>query len=151
MRKPSTTGANQLAAPDQQLPRGLPDTVQAYTEDLLNLKAVIQSRAADDETQALSMSQTEEDEAETNVVDLGNTSEYNTIFWDIEAVKNLPIWAEPITTSTDRLFGAFNPAADEDVLVRLGATDGILPGRTKYECDKLRSAIELVYKTPQDC
>ena len=42
--KPSTMGANQLAALDQQLPRGPPDTVQAYTEDLLNLKVVIQSR-----------------------------------------------------------------------------------------------------------
>ena len=53
--------------------------------------------------------------------------------------------------STDRLFGVFDPAADEDVLVPLGAVDGLLPGRTKHECDRLRSAIELVYKTPKDC
>ena len=105
----------------------------------------------DDKTRTSSSSQTEEDEAETATVDHEATLEFNTIFWDIEAVKDLPIWAEPITTLTDRLFGAFDLAADEDILVPLGAIDGILPGRTKYECDHLRSTIELVYKTPTDC
>ena len=53
--------------------------------------------------------------------------------------------------STERIFGVFDPTADEDVLVSMGAIDGVLPGRTKYECDRLRSAIELVYNNPKDC
>ena len=151
MCRTSTTGANQLAAQDQQPQKEPPVTIQASTEDLLNLKAAIQFGVKDNKTRTSSSSQTEEDEAETATVDCKATSEFNTIFWDIEAVKDLPVWAEPITTSTNFLFGVFDLAADEDILVPLGAIDGILPGRTKYECDRLRSAIELVYKTPTDC
>ena len=122
--------------------------LQLPIADLLNLKAAIQFGVKDDKTQTSSSSQTEEDEAETATVDCKATSEFNTIFWDIEAVKDLPVWAEPITTSTNFLFGAFDPAADEDILVPLGAINGILPGWMKYECDRLRSTMELVYKTP---
>ena len=150
-RKASTMGVNQLAAQDQQSRKEPLVTIQTSTEDLLNLKAAIQYRVKDDKTQTSLSSQTEEDETETATVDRDAMSEFNTIFWDIEAIKDLPVWAEPITTSTDCLFGAFDPAANEDILVPLGAIDRILPGQTKYECDRLRSAIELVYKTPTDC
>ena len=50
-----------------------------------------------------------------------------------------------------QMFGAFNPAVDEDVLVPLGAIDGVLPGRSKHECDCLRNTVEMVYKTSRDC
>ena len=62
-------------------------------------------------------------------------SEDNAVFWDIEVVKDLPIWAEPITRSTECMFGTFDLAADEDVLVPMGAVDGILPGQTEYKCN----------------
>ena len=78
-------------------------------------------------------------------------SEYNAVFRGIEVAKDLPIWAEPITMSTERMFGTFDLAADEDILVPMGAVDGILPGRTEYECNQLRSVIELVFNTPGDC
>ena len=38
------------------------------------------------------------------------------------------------------MFGVFDPAAGEDVLVPLGVVDGGLPGWTKYEGDQSRSA-----------
>ena len=49
------------------------------------------------------------------------------------------------------MFRAFNPAVDEDVLVPLGAIDGVLPGQLKHKRDRLRNAVEMVYKTPRDC
>jgi hypothetical protein len=52
---------------------------------------------------------------------------------------------------TDRMFGVFDPAMDEDVLVPLGAIDRLLPDQTKIKCDCLRSVIELVYKNPKYC
>ncbi|EDR03934.1 uncharacterized protein LACBIDRAFT_331090 [Laccaria bicolor S238N-H82] len=73
------------------------------------------------------------------------------VFYDIKEVKGIPIWVEPISESMNRMYGAFNPAVDEDVLVPLGAIDGVLPGRTKEECDCLRCAVEMVYKMPRDC
>ena len=73
------------------------------------------------------------------------------IFWDIDVVKDLPIWVEPITISTERIFGVFDPTADEDVLVSMGTIDSVLPDRTKYECNRLRSTIKLVYNTPKHC
>ena len=48
-------------------------------------------------------------------------SEHNAVFWDIEVAKDLPTWVEPITMSTERIFGMFDPAVDEDVLVPMGA------------------------------
>ncbi|KIJ98897.1 hypothetical protein K443DRAFT_133253 [Laccaria amethystina LaAM-08-1] len=93
------------------------------------------------------VSMTEEAESPMN----HSTSEFNTIFWDIEAIKDLPVRAEPITKMTDRMFGVFDPAMDEDVLVPLGAIDRLLPDQTKIKCDCLRSVIELVYKTPKYC
>ena len=66
-RKPSTTGADQPAASEQQPQKRLPDIVQASREDLLNLKAVIQSGTRDNDTQT-SSSTTEEDETESNAV-----------------------------------------------------------------------------------
>ena len=127
-RKPSTIGVNQPAAFEQQPQRRLPDIIQASREDLLNLKAVIQSGTKDNDSQTSSSSRTEEDETELNAVNHGDTSEFNTIFWAIDVVKDLPIWAEPITMLTDHLFGVFDPAANEDVLVLLGAVDRLLPG-----------------------
>ena len=53
--------------------------------------------------------------------------------------------------STECMFGTFDLAADEDILVLMGAVDGVLPGRTEYKCNRLRSVIELVYNTPGDC
>ena len=61
--KPSTTGANQPAASEQQPQKRLPDIVQASREELLNLKAVIQSGTRDNDTQT-SSSTTEKDETE---------------------------------------------------------------------------------------
>ena len=49
------------------------------------------------------------------------------------------------------MFGKFNPAEDEDVLVPPSAIDGVIPGRSKHECDWLRCAIKLIYNTPEDC
>ena len=51
---------------------------------------------------------------------------------------------------TECIFGAFNSTQDKDVLVPMGAIDGVLPGCSKYECDRLRSTIELVYNTPKN-
>ena len=76
-RKPSTTGANQPAASEQQPQKRLPDIVQASREELFNLKAVIQSGTRDNDTQT-SSSTTEEDETESNAVNHGDTSEFNT-------------------------------------------------------------------------
>ena len=111
----------------------------------------MRSETTDDETQASTSSQTEGKKDQHAARTEREGSEFNTIFWDIDVVKDLPIWAEPITMSTERIFGVFDPTADEDVLVSMGAIDGVLPDRTKYECDRLRSAIELVYNTPKDC
>ena len=105
----------------------------------------------DDETQASTSSQAEGMEDQYAAPVEHEEPELNMIFWDIEVIRDLPIWAEPITMSTERIFGTFDLTAGEDVLVPLGATDGVLPGRSKYECDRLRSMIELVYNTPKDC
>ena len=59
---------------------------------------------------------------------LAHNHKYNAVFRGIEVVKDLPIWAEPITMSTEHMFGTFDLAADEDVLVPMGAVDGVLPG-----------------------
>ena len=107
----------------------------------------MRSEIADDETQASVLRETDQNTAQTE----REESKYNTVFWDIEVTKDLPIWAEPIILSTECIFGTFDPAAEEDVLVPMRAVDGILPGRTEYECNRLRGAIELVYNTPKDC
>ena len=111
----------------------------------------MRTETVDDETQASVSSQTEGKEDQNAAQTEREESEYNAVFWDIEVAKDLPIWAEPITMSTERIFGTFDSAEDEDVLVPMGAVDGVLPGRTEYECNRLRSAIELVYNTPKDC
>ena len=49
------------------------------------------------------------------------------------------------------MFRAFNPTIDKNVLVLLGAINGVLPVRSKHECDCLRNVVEMVYKTPRDC
>ena len=53
--------------------------------------------------------------------------------------------------STEHMFGTFDLAVDEDILIPMGAVDGVLPGQTEYKCNQLRSVIELVYNTPGDC
>ena len=114
--------------------------------------ATTPSANADDETQASSSSQNEvEDDLREIMVEDEASPSFHSVFYDIEAAKNIPIWVEPISESAIRMFGAFNPAVDEDVLVPLGAVDGVLPGRSKHECDRLRNAVEMVYKTPRDC
>ena len=94
----------------------------------------MRTKTPDDKTQASASSRTEgkrdQDAAQTE----REESKYNAVFWGIDVVKDLPIWAEPITMSTECMFGTFDLAADEDVLVPMGAVDGILPGRTEYEC-----------------
>jgi hypothetical protein len=107
---------------------------------------------ADNEAQTPSLNHKEdENDYRGFLVESENSPSFHSVFWDIKAGKGIPIWVEPITESTSRMFGTFNPAVDDDVLVPLGAIEGMLPGRTKYECDRLRSAVELVYKTPRDC
>ena len=88
----------------------------------------MRTETIDDETQASVSSHTEGKEDQNAAQTEREESEYNAVFWDIEVAKDLPIWAEPITMSTERIFGTFDPAEDEDVLVPMGAVDGILPG-----------------------
>jgi hypothetical protein len=118
---------------------------------MLNLQAAIQKETVDYDTQTSSSSHTEGRKERDTISPEHEESEYRKVFWDIDAVKDIPIWAEPVTRSTQRMFGKFDPSADEDVLVPLGAIDGVIPGSTKHECDQLRCAIELIYNTPKDC
>ena len=107
---------------------------------------------ADDETWASSSSQNEvEDDLREIMEENEGSPSFHSVFYDIEAVKNIPIWVEPISESTYWMFRTFNPAIDEDVLVLLGAIDGVLPKWSKHECDCLRNMVEMVYKTPKDC
>ncbi|EDR12181.1 uncharacterized protein LACBIDRAFT_323266 [Laccaria bicolor S238N-H82] len=137
--KPLTTGVSKNAA---SVPEGPPRNKPALVDDLLNLQAAMQHSMAEGRTQPSVSSQTEEDKTETTPEDRGSMSKFNTIFWDIEPYRELPVWAEPIMHLSAHMFGVFDPAADEDVLVPLGAIDGVLPGHTKYKCDWLRSALE---------
>jgi hypothetical protein len=57
------------------------------------------------------------------------------VFRDINVASELPIWLEPITRTAEHMFGGFDPAANDDILVPLGAIDGVMEGRTKYDCD----------------
>ena len=88
----------------------------------------MRSETLDDKTQASASSQTEGKRDQNTAQAEHEESEYNAVFWDIEVAKDLPIWAEPITMSTKHIFGTFDPAADEDVLVPMGAVDSVLPG-----------------------
>ena len=82
--------------------------------------ATTPSANADDETQASSSSQNEvEDDLREIMVEDEASPSFHSVFYDIEAAKNIPIWVEPISESAIRMFGAFNPAVDEDVLVPL--------------------------------
>ena len=110
--------------------------------------ATTPSANADDETQASSSSQNEVEDDLREIMEENEVSpSFHSVFYDIEAAKNIPIWVEPISESTIQMFGAFNPAVDEDVIVPLGAIDGVLPGWLKHECDHLRNTVEMVYKT----
>ena len=142
---------SQPAASSQQLLNKQNNPTAALRADILNLRVAMRSETTDDEMQASTLSQTEGKKDQYAARAECEGSEFNTIFWDIEVVKDLPIWAEPITMSTECIFGVFDPTADEDVLVPMGVVDGVLPGQSKYECNRLRSAIKLVYNTPKDC
>jgi hypothetical protein len=83
----------------------------------------------DNETQLSSPSQNEDENNHGKFIIEGEDSPaFHSVFWDIDAAKNLPIWVEPITESTNCIFGAFDPTVDEDVLVPLGGINGVLPG-----------------------
>ena len=56
----------------------------------------MQNKVKDDKTQASLMSQTKEDETKADPTECKGSSEFNMVFWDIEVIKNLPIWVEPI-------------------------------------------------------
>ena len=127
-RKPSTSSTNQPSTSNRQTLNEQDDSAQALREDLLNLKAAMRSETMDDETQASTLSQAEGMEDQYAAPVEREEPELNTIFWDIEVVRDLLIWAEPITMSTERIFGTFDLTTDEDILVLLGATDGVLPG-----------------------
>ena len=146
IRKPSTLNTNQPSSSKQQLLNKQNDSTQALREDLLNLRVSMQSETAEDETQVSASSQTEGKRDQNTAQAEHKESKYNAVFWDIEVAKDLPI-----TMSTEHIFGTFDPAADKDVLIPMGAVAGILPGWTEYECNWLRSAIELVYNTLKDC
>ncbi|KIK05051.1 hypothetical protein K443DRAFT_92118 [Laccaria amethystina LaAM-08-1] len=150
-RRSSTSGASHPAAPNQQPQLALPDSTPTFRDDMLNLQAAIQKETVDYDTQTSSSSHTEGRKERDTISPEHEESEYRKVFWDIDAVKDIPIWAEPVTRSTQCMFGKFDPSADEDVLVPLGAIDGVIPGSTKHECDQLRCAIELIYNTPKDC
>ena len=124
-RKPSLSGASQPAATNQQ---SLNNPTQALREDILNLRAAMRTETPDNETQASTSSQIEGKKDRNAAQAECKESKYNAVFWDIEVAKDLPIWAEPITMSTERILGMFDPAADEDVLVPMGVVDGVLPG-----------------------
>ena len=111
----------------------------------------MKSKVTDNETQASMLSQTEGKRDQYTAQAEGKESGYNAVFWDIKVIRELLIWAEPITISTEHIFGTFNPAADQDILILMGVVDGVLPGRSEYECNQLRSAIELVYNTLKGC
>ena len=150
-RKPSLSSASRPAATNQRSLDEQNDSTQALREDILNLRAAMRTETPDNETQESASSRMEGKRDQYAAQAEHEESKYNAVFRDIEVVKDLPIWAEPITMSTERMFGTFDLAADEDVLIPMGAVDGVLPGRTEYECNRLRSAIELVYNTPGDC
>ena len=75
--------------------------MQALREDILNLRAAMRSETTDNETQASMLSQMEGKKDQHTAQAERKGSEFNTIFWDIDAIKDLPIWAEPITMSTE--------------------------------------------------
>ena len=75
--------------------------------------ATAPSTNADDETQASSSSHNEdEDDHGKHLTEEEYSPAFHSVFWDIEAAKNIPIWVEPITESTNRMFGAFDPSVD---------------------------------------
>ena len=109
--------------------------MQALRKDILNLRAAMRTETPNDETQASVLSHVEGKRDQNTAQTECEESEYNAVFWDIEVIKDLPIWAEPITMSTKHIFGTFDPAADEDILLPMGAVDGVLPGQSEYECN----------------
>ena len=150
-RKPSSSIANRPPLSSQLPQVVLSESTRAFREDILNLQTTVQTETVDDDTHTSSSSRTEGRKDQDAAPTEHEESEYHTVFRDIEPVSDLPIWVEPINRSTEHIFGKFNPAEDEDVLVPLSAIDGVIPGRSKHECDRLRCAIELIYNTPKDC
>lgn len=128
MQKPLTSSMNQPSTSYQQTLDEQDDSTQAFKDDLLNLTAAMKSKTMDDESQASMLSQAEGREDQYVARIECEESEFNTIFWDIEVVKDLSIWAEPITMVTEQIFRTFNLAADEDILMLLGVMDRALPG-----------------------
>ena len=123
IRKPSTSNTYQPLSSKQQLSNEQNNSTWALGEDLLNLRASMQSETADNKTQASTLSQTEGKRDQNTGQAEHKESEYNAVFWDIEVAKDLPIWAEPITMSTKCIFGMFDPAVDEDILILMGVVD----------------------------
>ena len=92
--------ASRPAATDQQSLVEQNDSTQALREDILNLRAAMRTETPDNETQASASSRTEGKKDQYAAQAEREESEYNAVFRDIEVVKDLPIWAEPITMST---------------------------------------------------
>ena len=150
-RKPLSSNANRPSLSSQLPQVVLSESTWAFREDILNLQTAVQTETVNDDTHMSSSSRTEGRKNQDAAPTEHKESEYHTVFQDIEPVSDLPIWVEPIIQLTECMFGKFNPAEDEDVLVPLSAIDGVIPGRSKHECNRLRCAIELIYNTPKDC
>ena len=67
----------------------------------------MRTETPDNETQASASSRTEGKRDQYAAQAEREESEYNAVFRDIEVAKDLPILAEPITLSTERMFGTF--------------------------------------------
>ncbi|EDR04306.1 uncharacterized protein LACBIDRAFT_330822 [Laccaria bicolor S238N-H82] len=106
-RKPSTSGMNQPAASLQQTPAEPSESALAFREDLINLQAAIHKEVVEDDTQSSSLSHTEGRRVQYTASTKCKESETQTIFWDIDAAQNIPIWAESIIKSTECMFGKF--------------------------------------------
>ena len=96
-QKPSAPNVNRPSVSSQLPQVVLSELARAFREDILNLQTTVQTETIDDDTQTSSSSRMEGREEQDAAPTEHKESEYHAVFWDIEAVSNLPIWVEPIT------------------------------------------------------